>query len=135
QAAAKLEGVKVENAAGGFHITTGPAGIYYSPQAPSGLYQVQAAFTQAQPAAHPEAYGLFIGGSDLQGPNQKYTYFLIRQDGKYLIKRRDGGGTRNVVDWTDSALAQKADASGKMTNALGIHVAKENVSFLLSGTE
>ena len=49
-------------------------------------------FTQMEPAAHPEAYGVFIGGSDLQAANQKYTYFVIRQDGKFLIKRRAGNG-------------------------------------------
>ncbi len=134
-ASAKPDAVKFENAGGGFHITTGPAGVYYPPQAHSGAYQVEATFTQLQASAHPEAYGLFIGGADLQGANQKYTYFLIRQDGKFLIKRRAGALTKTVTDWTDSPAITKADPSGKMTNTLSIDVAKEKVSFLVNGTE
>src|SRR5947208_2703881 len=89
-AGASLEGVKLEAAGGGLHVTSGPAGIYYKPdQKATGSYETHATFTQLEPAAHPEAYGLIVGGADLQGENQKYTYFLVRQDGKFLIKRRD----------------------------------------------
>ena len=57
---------------------------------PSGAYETHATFTQMEPAAHPEAYGLFIGGANLEAATQKYTYFIVRQDGKYMIKRRNG---------------------------------------------
>jgi hypothetical protein len=50
-----------------------------------------ATFTQTKPSAHAEGYGLFFGGKSLEGKDQQYTYFLIRQDGSYLIKRRGGG--------------------------------------------
>ena len=88
-----------------------------------------------EPAAHPEAYGLIIGGADLEGAAQKYTYFLIRQDGKYLIKRRAGDQTPTIADWTDSAAIKKADTSGKMSNTLAIDVGKDKVRFLVNGTE
>src|SRR5437762_5464949 len=133
---AKFEGVKFEATGAGFHVTSGPAGIYYKPdQKTSGTYETHATFTQLEPAAHPEAYGLIIGGADLQGENQKYTYFLIRQDGKFLIKRRDGAATPNVMSWTDNGAIKKADASGKMTNALSVEVAADKVRFLVNGTE
>jgi hypothetical protein len=132
---AKLDGVKFENTGIGFHITSGPAGIYYSPQAPTGKFQTQATFTQLKPSSHPEAYGLFIGGTDLQGANPKYTYFIIRQDGKFMIKRRAGAQTPAVVDWTDSPAIKKADAAGKMSNALTIDVGQDNVRFLINNTE
>jgi len=133
---AKLEGVKFEPTSGGFHVTSGPAGIYYkADQKPTGTFETHARFIQLEPAAHPEAYGLFVGGADLQGDNQKYTYFLIRQDGKFLIKRRDGAATPNVVAWTENAAIKKADAPGKMTNDLGIEVGADSVRFLINGTE
>lgn len=135
QPTAKMDGVAFENTGTGFHITTGPAGIYYTPQAPTGHYKMQATFTQIKPSAHPEAYGLFIGGSDLQGDNQKYTYFVIRQDGKFLIKRRAGAETPTVLNWTDSPAIKKADASGKMTNALTVEVGQDKVRFLVNNTE
>jgi len=131
-----LAGVKVMPMGGGVHFMSGPAGIYYRPaDKASGAYEARATFNQMQPAAHPEAYGLIIGGADLEGAAQKYTYFLIRQDGKYLIKRRAGDQTPTIADWTDSAAIKKADTSGKMSNTLAVDVGKDKVRFLVNGTE
>ena len=132
----KPDGVQIMPMGGGLHFMSGPAGIYYkATDKASGAYTVTATFAQMAPAAHPEAYGLFIGGSNLDGPAQKYTYFLIRQDGKYLIKKRAGADTPTVVNWTDNAAVKKADASGKLTNTLAVKVASDKVSFLVNGTE
>ena len=121
---------------GGVHFMTGPAGIYYKPaDKATGAYETHATFTQMEPAAHPEAYGLFIGGADLDGAGQKYTYFIVRQDGKYMIKRRAGAQTPTVADWTDSAAIKKPDSSGKMSNTLAIEVGRDKVRFLVNGTE
>ena len=133
---ASLNGVKMMPMGGGVHFMTGPAGIYYKPaDKGTGAYEARATFTQMEPAAHPEAYGLIIGGADLEGAAQKYTYFLIRQDGKYLIKRRAGDQTPTIADWTDSAAIKKADSSGKMSNTLAVDVGKDQVRFLANGTE
>jgi hypothetical protein len=129
----KPDGVSVAPMGTGMHIKSGPAGIYFRPSDKSST--VSATFTQMEPAAHPEAYGVFIGGSDLQGPNQKYTYFVIRQDGKFLIKRRAGADTPSVMNWTENAAVKKADASGKMTNTVAIKTDKEKAHFLVNGTE
>jgi hypothetical protein len=133
---APIAGVKVMPMGGGLHFMTGPAGIYYKPaDKAAGAYTATATFTQMEPAAHPEAYGIIIGGLGLEGAAQKYTYFVIRQDGKYLIKRRAGADTPTIIDWTDNPAIKKADASGKMTNALAIDVGKDKVRFLVNGTE
>ena len=133
---ATLAGVKMMPMGGGVHFMTGPAGIYYKPaDKASGTYEARATFTQMEPAAHPEAYGLIIGGSDLEGAGQKYTYFLIRQDGKFMIKRRAGASTPTIADWTDNAAVKKADSSGKMSNTLAIDVGRDKVRFLVNGTE
>ena len=133
---ASLNGVKMMPMGGGVHFMTGPAGIYYRPaDKQAGAYAAAGTFTQMEPAAHPEAYGIFIGGADLDGANQKYTYFLVRQDGKYLIKRRAGSSTPTIADWTDSSAIHKADKSGKMSNTLAVEVGREKVRFLVNGTE
>jgi hypothetical protein len=133
---APIAGVKVMPMGSGIHFMTGPAGIYYKPaDKAAGTYTATATFTQMEPAAHPEAYGIIIGGSGLEGAAQKYTYFVIRQDGKYLVKRRAGADTPTVIDWTDNAAIKKADASGKMTNTLAIDVGKDKVRFLVNGAE
>lgn len=132
----KPDGVSVAPMGTGIHIKSGPAGIYFkAADTHDGPTSVSATFTQMEPAAHPEAYGVFIGGSDLQGPNQKYTYFVIRQDGKFLIKRRAGTDTPSVMNWTENAAVKKADASGKMTNTVAIQTDKEKAHFLVNGTE
>jgi hypothetical protein len=133
---APIAGVMVMPMGTGLHFMTGPAGIYYKPtDKAAGAYTATATFTQMEPAAHPEAYGIIIGGLGLEGAAQKYTYFVIRQDGKYLIKRRAGADTPTIIDWTDNAAIKKPDASGKMTNTLAIDVGKDKVRFLVNGTE
>lgn len=131
-----LAGVKATQMGGGVHFLTGPAGIYYKPtDKATGAYETHATFTQLAPAAHPEAYGLFIGGADLDGTGQKYTYFIVRQDGKFMIKRRAGAQTPTIVDWTASAAIKKADSTGKMSNTLAIEVGRDKVRFLVNGTD
>jgi hypothetical protein len=129
-------GIQFMTMGSGFHVMTGPAAIFYrADMTKSGSYQAQATFQQMEAAAHPEAYGLFIGGSDLAGANQKYTYFLIRQDGKFLIKKRAGATTPNVQDWTDNAAVKKTEGATKGTNTLAVAVGPDKVRFLVNGTE
>lgn len=132
----KPDGVKVMAMGAGLHFQTGPAGIYWKPEMTrSGVYQVTATFNQMAPSAHPEAYGLIVGGSGLAGANQKYTYFLVRQDGMFLIKRRAGATTPTIADWTASPAVKKTDAAAKGVNTLTIAVAADTVRFLVNGTQ
>ena len=39
------------------------------------------------------------------------------------------------MSWTENAAIKKADASGKMTNALAVEVGTDKVRFLVNGTE
>jgi hypothetical protein len=138
-ASAKFDAVVVNEDKGTLTFTTGPAGIYYKPgMKASGDYEVSGTFSQMKPSAHPEAYGLFIGGTDLDKDTQRYTYFLIRQDGKYLIKSRDGATTKPIVDWTPAAPMKDANVAKqgfKDSNELAIRVGGDNVSFLIGSTE
>ena len=88
----------------GVHATTAGAGgaIFWQPNSMSkGTYSISASFTQAEPSNHPNAYGLFFGGSDLAGSGQRYSYFVIRENGEFLIRKRMGGETPDVafLDW------------------------------------
>lgn len=133
---AKLTSVKAAAEHGGLHVTSGPAGIYFKPaQTASGPFDARAQFTQVKPSSHPEGYGIIVGGSDLTGAKQKYTYFLIRQDGRFLIKRRDGDQTKNVMNWTENAAIKKADKSGKIVNVLEIDCGQADIRFLVNGAE
>ena len=122
----------------GVHATTASAGaaIFWQPSSMTkGSYTISASFTQAEPSNHPNAYGLFFGGSDLAGADQRYSYFVIRQDGQFLIKKRMGSETPTVVDWTRHDAINELDAEGKSTNTLAVEVGSSQVRFLVNGTE
>jgi hypothetical protein len=133
----KLTDDKLVSMGSGFHVTSGPAAIYWNPaNTASGNYTVTGSFTQTKAPVHPEAYGLFIGGKSLEAPNQSYAYFVVRQDGKYLINHRANDSTvHKLVDWTANAAVKPADASGKATNQLSIVVGPDKISFLANGME
>lgn len=121
----------------GLHVTTGPAVILWKDaDKGTGGFHTEATFTQTKAPTHAEAYGIFVGGKDLKGAGQYYAYFVVRQDGKFLIRIRDGAGTKNVTEgWTDHAAVVKAGADGKATNRLEILVGKDKVTFSANGTE
>ncbi|MDB4949122.1 MAG: hypothetical protein JWM27_1771 [Gemmatimonadetes bacterium] len=119
----------------GYHFTAGPAAILWQPaDSASGTYTVRGTFTQTKAPTHPEAYGLFLAGTDLHGANQSYLYFEVRGDGKYLVKHRAGAEVHTITDWTDNAAIAKADAAGRATNALEMRVLPDGVHLFVNGT-
>lgn len=121
----------------GIHVTAGPAAIYWNPSnTMTGNYSVKATFNQTKASPHPEAYGLLVAGHDLDSANQSYMYFLVRQDGKFLINHRANDSTvHKIVDWTANPAVKAIDASGKASNALAVDVGATQVRFLVNGTE
>lgn len=100
---------------GRWEVRTGPAHILYTlADTATGKYTASATFEQVEAPAHPEAFGIFIGGSALNDPaTRKYTYFIVRGDGKYSVKARNGTDVRTITDWTASSAVPKQDAAGK----------------------
>jgi len=121
----------------GYHLTLGPATILYRAEdLAKGPFHTLATFHQTKKPRHPEGYGLFISGKQLEGKNQTYTYFLVREDGAYLIKQRKGDSTSEVTKgWTPSSAVKKADAQGKATNLLEIDAKQDpkKVDFRVNG--
>lgn len=136
---ASLENVKFTNMGDGLHTTVGPAAIYWRDRDTiSGNYHVVAKMTQMKNPAHPEAFGIFIGGKSLADSGQTYTYFLVRPiDGMYSIRRRASYATRPtaVVEWTASDAVTKADTGGRATNELSIQVQGGKAKFMVNGKE
>lgn len=121
---------------GHLHAILGPAGIFYQPTATaSGAYRAEGTFTLNKPSEHPEAFGLLLGGRDLEGDAQDYLYFLVRQDGKFLVKHRAGAETHTLMDWTAHPAIRTPGADGKATNTLAADVSDAGVRFLVNGTE
>jgi hypothetical protein len=119
----------------GFQVTGGPAGTFWQPsQSASGTYTAKATFTLNKPSGHTNYYGLIFGGSELEGAKQAYTYFLVAQDGSYIIRKRTGATVGDVQKNTPHPAVKRPDASGRSTNALEVRVAGDTVSYVINGT-
>ena len=122
----------------GVHATTTGAGnaIFWQPESTAeGDFSISATFTQIGPSGQPNAYGLFLGGADLHGDGQRYTCFMLRQGGEFLIERRMGEELPTVVDWTAHDAVNDLDARGSSTNTLTVEAAGDAVRFLVNGAE
>jgi hypothetical protein len=120
----------------GWHITTGPAGILYDPsQTAEGEYRLQSEVFLF-PGVHPEGFGVFIGGADLEAADQSYLYFLIRKDGRFLVKHRAGSETHVIIPWTEHAAIIKHEGQeGTAKNVLAIECGPDHVSFFVNDEE
>jgi hypothetical protein len=123
----------------GYHLTLGPATILYRQEdRAQGAFHTLATIHQMKRWKHPEGYGLFFGGRDLEGPNQSYTYFLVRDDGTFNIKTRKGDKVTQVSEgWKPSSAIKKADANGATSNLLEIDAKTDpkRLSFKVNGKE
>lgn len=110
--------------------------LYRQTDQVNGPFRFLAKFTKAEvPFEYPEGYGLFYGGKELDSANPRYVYFLVRSNGQYLLKRRNGDEVTAVKPWTEHAAIKQTDANGQSTNLLAIE-AKWNspkVVFMVNG--
>lgn len=126
--------IKFVTSGNGFHATNPQAAIYWNPSnTASGAYTLKGTFTLMKPSGHTNYYGLIFGGSGLEGAQQSYLYFVVAQNGTWLIKKRDGESTSVVAPKTPSDAVKKPDASGKSTNALEVRVGGNKVDFVVNG--
>jgi hypothetical protein len=121
-----------------WRVTSGPAALYYSaamtPATPE--YTLRATFTSPTAPRHAEAYGLFLGGRDLENPaKQDYAYFLVRGDGKWLLNHRAGGDVHRIHPWTADPAVHTRDANGRVSDRLEVKVAADSVRFLVNGAQ
>ena len=133
----KLSDAKFVTMGTGYHVTSGPAAIYWKPtNMMSGRFVASASFTQMKAPTHPEAYGIFFMGKNLNAPTQSYAYMLVRGDGKVMVKHRAGKDVHTIMDWTDNAAVVKQDASGKATNTLSVDASRpDSVRLLVNGKQ
>jgi hypothetical protein len=120
----------------GFHAINPQAAVYWNPaNTATGTYTVKGNFTLLKPSNHTNYYGLIFGGSDLDNAKQSYTYFLVAQDGTWLIKKREGDANAvDVVRKTANDAVKKPDASGKSSNALEVRVGADKIDYVVNGT-
>jgi hypothetical protein len=139
--------IKFVTMGSGFHFTSGPAAIYYNPKdMGSGEYTVTATFSNRKSLEH-EAFGIFIGGKNLQDSTQSYTYLAVKPCrspgnckepgavlGEVLISQRTSNGRPTALFPIAHHDAVNVDDpnDGHATNKLTIHVAKDTVHFVVN---
>ena len=127
--------IKFVKEGNGYHATNPAASIYWKTgDTASGSYTLKGTFRLEKPSGHTNYYGLFFGGSALDGASQSYTYFEVAQNGTWLIKRRDGEQTSNVTPKTPNDVVKKPGADGKSVNELEVRVGADKVDFVVNGT-
>jgi hypothetical protein len=118
----------------GFHATNPQAAVYWNPaNTATGNYTLKGTFKLMKPSGHTNYYGLVFGGSGLEGASESYIYFMVAQDGTWLLKRRDGETTPTLAQQPSTAV-KTPDASGTSTNALEVRVTAAKIDYLVNGT-
>ena len=128
--------VMIETVGSGFQVNTGPAAVIWKPsQTATGSYTLSGRFTLLEPSGHNNYYGLFYGGAALDGANQNYLYFLIGQNGTYIVKHRANSETvHDVQGRTPHDAINRPDDSGRSVNDLEVRVGAEQTEFVVNGT-
>ena len=119
----------------GWHIATGPALILYHPAlTASGTYRARAVYHLFPPAERNEAFGIFVGGQNLDSEDQTYLYFLIRKSGEYLVKLRMGESTVIVEEWTEHSaiVPHTGESEGSVENSISVEVGEDSVEFFVN---
>lgn len=122
----------------GWHITTGPAAIFWHPASTAEEgYRAETVIHLFDPQGRNEAFGIFIGGENLEAENQSYSYFLLRNSGEYLIKNRSGSETSVVKNWSPapSMNTYSEDTESSVRNQLAVEVDGDEVTFFVNDEE
>ena len=128
--------IKVMQMGPGFHVEAPQAVVVWSPDsAAKGNFTLKGTFHLMEPSGHTNYYGLMFGGSNLDGPKQDYMYFLVAQDGSWLIKHRaDDATTHSIVPKTMHAAVKKPSGSGSTPNDLEVRVVGDKIDYVVNGT-
>jgi hypothetical protein len=119
----------------GFQVNTGPAALVWDESdTASGEFDLSATFTLQEPSGHNNYYGLFYGGASLDGEGQNYMYFLIGQNGSYIVKHRAGAAVHDLQGRTPNDAVVKPGDDGKSVNVLEVRVGSSETEFVINGT-
>jgi len=127
--------VKFVTMGNGLHATNPTAAVYWNTaNAATGTYTAKGSFKLMKPSGHTNYYGLVFGGSNLEGPTQSYLYFMVAQNGSWMLKRRDGDAQAPTIARGENAAITKPGADGTSVNALEVRVKADAIDYVVNGT-
>ena len=121
------------------HATTGPATSYWNPEnEATGDYTVRATFREPSYMAlndHPHPFGLFIGGSDMEGDQPKYLYCMAYGNGNFIVR---GFGPEpfqlNGRRGESHDAVNKGESGQPVTQEIALSVKGDRVECAINGT-
>lgn len=119
----------------GWHITTGPGALLFDPgyQA-SGRFAVEAEIFLF-PGTSESGYGIFVGGSSLDGPGASYLAYVARRDGHVRLERVSGAGRRALVEWTRAESIKPGQGMEEpVRNVLRLSAERDSIVLEANGT-
>lgn len=124
----------------GWHVTSGPAAVYWGAEMNArGDYRLEMEVFLFDPGERREAFGIFVGGQAMDGDDIEYSYFLIRNGGEFVVKRRKGSEAPTVVPWTlhDAVLsfADREEGGATIKNVLALEAGADVVRLLVNEQE
>jgi len=122
----------------GWHITTGPAAIFYHPASMvAGNQGIESNIYFFDPGERLEAYGIFFGGQNLANDDITYDYFLVRNNGEFIVKRWTGDETSVIHPWTahEAVAIFGSDTEDTVANKLSLEIHDAEVAFFVNNTE
>jgi len=135
-----LENAKLSEENGVFHVTTGPAVVYWKTEnTASGNYTVMATFQEPEfrtLSGHPHPYGVFIGGNDMGTESQSLLYCAAYGTGKFIVRGFGPepfqmNGRRGEAH---DAINEAADVGESVSQDIAVMVSDEKVECSINGT-
>lgn len=119
----------------GWHVTTGPAGaILYDPANQArGRFAIEAEI-HLFPGESAEGFGVFLGGSGLDGIAGSWTAFMITKDGSATIERHHNNATSALYPVTKAApVKPQIGGEGTAFNTIRVLVQGDSAIFSANG--
>ncbi|MEE2897777.1 MAG: hypothetical protein VX815_04840 [Gemmatimonadota bacterium] len=128
--------VTVTEMGSSFTVGTGPAALVWDVgNTADGEYNLKGTFTLLEPSSHRNYYGLIFGGGGLESSSQNYLYFLIAQDGSFLLKHRaNDEAVHDIVGRTAHDAVNTPGDDGMSVNELEVRVGGDDLTLLVNGT-
>ncbi len=117
----------------GFHVTMGPGALLFDPRYfADGRFRLEAVLIPF-PGSSNQEYGVFVGGTDLEGAGRSYVAFVLRRDGSAAAFARRGSADAALQPWTRFDAVVRVDSS-TARNVLLVAAGTDSVTVSVNGT-
>jgi hypothetical protein len=132
----KLADARVWDEGETLHIVGSPPAIYWRASSRAkGTYDVQATFTQPATGLRTDAFGIFIGGTNLNGRQPNYLYCLVSGDGTFQVLHALGEEAHSLAGRTSSAAIRRVGGAAGIANEVSWRVTGDRITCAVNGSE